>query len=91
MSESPKPRRSLMFNLGAFFGGIARGVTAPIRKEPVPTAGDGPVVVRREVEERVVETPQGAVRLRRTVTDEIEPVDGDVNRDANGDGVATPR
>jgi hypothetical protein len=77
-------RRSLMWNLGAFVGGIARGVKAPLKPLPMPPkpepenaerteARAGALVVRTDVQERVVETAGGPVTLRRTVIDEVEP------------------
>lgn len=63
---SPKP--SLMRNLGAFFGHIAQGVRTPI--EP---AKPQPRVVREQVQEQEVHTPDGKIVLRRRVIDEVLP------------------
>lgn len=71
--EKPK---SLMRNLGAFFGHIAHGITAsPTGPEPRTHE------VRREVEEREETAPDGRkVTVRRTTIEEIEveqkPSDG---------------
>ena len=54
-----------MRSLGEFFGHVWKGV----RTEPQPPAR----VVRREVQEKTIETPQGPVTLRRTTVDEIRP------------------
>lgn len=67
-----------MWNLGAFVGGITRGVKAPLKPPKPENAQETPgqaaaVMVRTHVQERVVETPTGKVTLRRTVIDEIEP------------------
>lgn len=72
----------MMFNLGAFFGNVARGFTQPVKAPPAAQQAGGPAepparkVVRQDVQEKVVETPTGPVTLRRTVTDEIEPHSG---------------
>jgi hypothetical protein len=53
-----------MRSLGEFFGHIAHGFRADVRK-------DGRVL-RHETEERTEDTPQGTVTLRRTVVEEVE-------------------
>lgn len=58
-----------MWNLGAFFGNVARGIRTPIKGE---AAAGGKQVVRKDVQERKVDTPQGQVILRRTTIDEVE-------------------
>lgn len=62
MSDERKP---LARSLGEFFGILIKAakedVTAP-----------KPVVVREDVEETTVETPNGPVTLRRRVIDEVE-------------------
>lgn len=59
------PKRSLLNNLGAFFGGIWHGIrtdpSKPARRE-----------VRREVEHETRDTPQGRVTIRRTTIEEVE-------------------
>lgn len=79
-----------MFNLGAMVGGIVRGFTAPVSRgnERKAAGAEGATgvqgrVVRTSVEERVVETPGGSVRLRRTVVDEVVPP----GPDGSGGGV----
>lgn len=68
--------KSLMHNLGQFFGHIARGVkTDPAKPDSHKQE------VRREVEEREETTPDGRkVTVRRTTIEEIEvertPSDG---------------
>jgi hypothetical protein len=83
MSPRPphKPSKSLMRNLGEFFGHIAAGV----KSTPTPGGGnpqesgnpaptDGPTkVVREQVQEQEVHTPQGKMVLRRRIIDEVEP------------------
>lgn len=54
-----------MRSLGEFFGHIARGVKAPVTK---PRA----TVVREQVQEARVETPEGPLTLRRRTIDEVE-------------------
>ena len=63
MAPRNKP---LMRFLGEFVGHVAKGFTAPLKPK------DARLVVRREVEEHQVETPQGPVTLRRTTIDEVE-------------------
>ncbi len=54
-----------MRSLGEFFGHVWKGVKA----KPGPSRE----VVRREVQEQVIDTPEGRMTLRRTTVDEIEP------------------
>lgn len=61
-------RRSLMYNLGAFFGNIARGLTSDLAESGAARRQ----VVRRDVHEHARQTPQGIVTLRRTTIEEIE-------------------
>lgn len=64
---SDKPK-SLMRNLGEFFGHIARGVKADAAKSTTQKHE-----VHREVEEREETTPDGRkVTVRRTTIEEIE-------------------
>lgn len=64
-SEKPK---SLMRNLGEFFGHIAKGVKADTAAADVEKQE-----VRREVEEREETMPDGRkVTVRRTTIEEIE-------------------
>ncbi len=81
------PRKSLLRNLGEFFGHVAHGITSdPHAPKPAnPAAKPGPaappprepdVIVRSETQERVVPTPDGKLILRRTVIDEVRRADG---------------
>ncbi len=58
--ESDKP---LMRAIGEFFGEVWKGV----KTDPTKSGR----VSRRSVEERVQETPEGKVVLRRTIVEEI--------------------
>jgi hypothetical protein len=74
---SDKPK-SLMRNLGEFFGHIAHGVKA----DPARPATQKPAArkqeVRREVEEREETAPDGRkVTVRRTTIEEVEILDPD--------------
>lgn len=61
-------RKSIMRSLGEFFGHIAHAVrTDPARPDP-----RGRTVTRQTVEEEQRDTPQGPVRLRRTIIEEVE-------------------
>ncbi len=65
----PSPeRKSLMRNLGEFVGHIWRGV----RTNPRTSPSREKRVLRREVEEKPLEGPDGRVTLRRTTIEEIE-------------------
>ena len=68
MPESPDHNKSLMRNLGEFFGHIARG----IRTDPARDAS-----TKQEVKRTVQEERDGDVIYRRTTIDEVE-----VRRDA---------
>jgi hypothetical protein len=59
------PKKSLMRNLGEFFGHIVRGV----KSEPGGESGEGE---RHEVSRKVEEERRGDVVLRRTTIEEIE-------------------
>lgn len=60
--------KSLMRNLGEFFGHIAHGVKTDPSKPPVQRQE-----VRREVEERQETGPEGQqITVRRTTVEEIE-------------------
>jgi hypothetical protein len=77
-SEKPK---SLMHNLGEFFGHIAKGVKAD---SAAPTAQKQEV--RREVEEREEIAPDGRkVTVRRTTIEEIEINEADDPKNETGD------
>ena len=63
------PDKPLMRSLGEFFGHIAKGVKTDPSK---PTAPPAPTpTTRATVEERVQETAQGKVILRRTIIEEV--------------------
>ena len=64
MSNDAK-KTSLMRNLGAFFGHIAKGVRTQVNKE-------GDEIKRREVKRTVEEEVRGDVILRRTTIEEVE-------------------
>lgn len=70
MSEERKP---LARSIGEFFGIIIKAAKEDVTK-PAPSiaAPDKPVVIREEVEEKVVETEAGPLTLRRRVVDEVE-------------------
>ena len=81
-----QPRKSLLRNLGEFFGHVAYGIksdpNAPKPANPAEKAGSTPVppgapdaIVRRETHEREVATPEGKLILRRTVIDEVHRAD----------------
>jgi hypothetical protein len=85
----PNQPKSLMRNLGEFFGHIAHGVKSqPQGDIPTPPASSpahspaatdqtetkGPTrVVREHVQEQEIQTPQGKMVLRRRIIDEVEP------------------
>lgn len=60
-----------MYNLGAFFGEIIKAVRAPVGG-PVEGPKAPRTHVRRETHEAEVHTPDGPVKVRRTVIDEVE-------------------
>lgn len=60
-----QPRKGLMRSLGEFVGHIAHAV-----RTPAPRADQREV--RREVETEERQTPEGRVKLRRTIIEEIE-------------------
>lgn len=60
------PKRSLMFRLGQFVGGVARGVTAPLEQRPRSQ------VVRRDVQQQTRQEGDTTVTLRRTTIEEVE-------------------
>ena len=79
-------KKSLMHNLGEFFGHIAHGVTsdpnAPKTQEnatlPMPVSPPGlppERLVRQQTLEQQVETPEGKLILRRTIIDEVRRTD----------------
>ncbi|HEX2839492.1 MAG TPA: hypothetical protein VHN77_15350 [Phycisphaerales bacterium] len=57
----------MMYNLGAFFGEIIKAVRMPVQGPKAPRTH-----VRRETHEAEVHTPDGPVKVRRTVIDEVE-------------------
>ena len=63
-----RPNKSLMRNLGEFFGHIARGVTSD------PAKGDRR---KAEVNRTTEERREGNMILRRTTIDEIEYTDAE--------------
>lgn len=63
----PAKRKTLMRSFGEFFGHIAKGFTAPVK----PAQSESKVV-RQEVQERSIDTPEGPITLRRTTIDEVE-------------------
>ncbi len=67
-APGPDPDRPLMYNLGAFFGEIIKAVRTPVEGPKAPPRTH----VRRETHEAEVHTPDGPVRVRRTVIDEVE-------------------
>ena len=72
----PAKPPNLLRSLGQFFGHIVQGVkSGPDGVPPPPAARGEPtqsVVIKHEVDERALPTPQGVVRLRRTVIEEVE-------------------
>lgn len=59
-------------SLGRFFGHIWAGVKTDVRDVAAPSS---PAPIRREtVEERVIESDQGPMLLRRRVIDEAHPI-----------------
>lgn len=96
MASKPRgPKPSLLFNLGAFVGNVARGFTQPVRAPAsAQRAADAPRppeprVVRTDVAEKTVDTPAGPVTLRRTVIDEVVP--GQVPPSSDESGPPTGR
>lgn len=86
----PRPRKkTLMRNLGEFFGHIAHGVTsnphAPQGQIPAantppsrplqPQAAPPVGAIRQQTLEQQVETPEGKLILRRTIIDEVRKAD----------------
>lgn len=67
--DSPEP--SLMRNLGAFVGEVWKGITSD-PSAPPPAAPPTTRVVQERVDEHVIETDAGPVKLRRRVIDEVE-------------------
>ena len=83
-STNPKPpKKTLLRNLGEFFGHVAHGIASdPNGPKPPETAGVSPVappepgaIVRSETHERIVSTPEGPLVLRRTVIDEVRAIE----------------
>lgn len=79
----PQQPKSLLRNLGEFVGHIAQGIkhdpnapppaAAPVAPGTPPAAPipEG-TVVRQEVMEQEVQTPEGKLVLRRTIIDEVQ-------------------
>lgn len=63
-------KKSIMRSLGEFFGHVSKAVKTPV-DGPRSASASPPSEVRRTVEERTAETPEGPVVLRRTVIDEV--------------------
>ncbi|HVU63267.1 MAG TPA: hypothetical protein VHC70_04785 [Phycisphaerales bacterium] len=63
-----QPPKSLLRNLGAFFGHIAHSVRTPVHPPEPPSR-----VVREQVHEHEVQTPEGKIVLRRRIIDEVAP------------------
>ncbi|MGD9688735.1 MAG: hypothetical protein AB7K52_02760 [Phycisphaerales bacterium] len=61
--------RSLMHNLGAFFGHIFKAAGQDVSRPPAPPP---PLRVRHEVRQEARPTSVGPVVLRRTVIEEVE-------------------
>ncbi len=86
-AQRPNPRKkSLMHNLGEFFGHIAQGVTSDPNAQkqlqnqvhPVagqPAASPPAAAIRQQTLEQQVETPEGKLILRRTIIDEVHRAD----------------
>lgn len=88
MEAPPPPPEppTLLRSLGQFFGHIVDGIKSdpdapdaqpsagPALPDPVPSQA---VVVKHEIDERTRHTPQGVVRIRRTIIEEValEPTD----------------
>ena len=79
-SQQPK---SLLRNLGEFVGHIAQGIKSEPSAPQTPAAPVAPstppaaptpegTVVRQEVMEQEVLTPEGKLVLRRTIIDEVQ-------------------
>ncbi len=60
-------KKPMMRSLGEFFGHVARGFRTPVGPRQPQTR-----VVREEVQEKSLDTPQGPVTLRRRTIDEVE-------------------
>lgn len=81
-----QPHKSLLRNLGEFFGHVAHGIisnpNAPKPANPAANPDGAPMppgapgtIVRSETHEREVATPEGKLILRRTVIDEVHRAD----------------
>lgn len=55
-----------MRSLGLFFGNIAKGFRTPVGKD------ERTKVVREDVQEKSLDTPDGTITLRRRTIDEVE-------------------
>ncbi|MEK6702428.1 MAG: hypothetical protein AABZ53_09205 [Planctomycetota bacterium] len=62
-------KKPLARSLGEFFGILWDAAKTDVSKPPSTPA----TVVRKDVQEKTVETPRGAITLRRTTIDEVEP------------------
>ena len=70
-ARQPAPRKSQP-TVARSLGSLIRDIFKPAPGKPTKKAE--PTVVRRDVQEKVINTPYGPVKLRRTTTDEVEPV-----------------
>ena len=79
-----RPKKTLLRNLGEFFGHIAHGINKPVAGNSPSRQTDTPPpispklahaspLIRRETHEQQVLTSQGKVILRRTIIDEVRP------------------
>lgn len=66
-----RAKRSMMFRLGQFVGGVARGVTAPVDGKTQKDKTQKKVL-RHDVQEQTRLEPDGTVTLRRTTIEEVE-------------------
>ena len=80
-------KKPLARSLGEFFGILWDAAKTDVSKPAGGAPGGAPAtVVRKDVQEQTVETPRGAVTLRRTTIDEIEPAAPSRSREALADG-----
>ncbi len=71
-ASMPARKKPLARSLGEFFGILWDAAKTDVTKPPV-AATTPPTIVRKEVQEKTVDTPRGPLTLRRTTIDEIEP------------------
>jgi hypothetical protein len=87
----PRKERSLAWNLGSFFGQIAKAITSdPARTSAqTPSQPQRTQVARREMTATArIETENGPqeVLLRRTVIDEVEAIQREQSRQVDAHG-----